>query len=293
MDKKVDTMTVELNNQPPSTEPQNEGEIAESSQGVPSAANPTGAVLMIPRAMLNYVVIAAVCLFVGTIVGITITSRDNAGVTLEMISTAVAGAMKASGSVAAAPSGPAPIVNVSVDDDPSWGSQDAPVTIVEFSDFQCPFCGRFHKDTYDQIRRNYEGKIRFVYRDYPIVQLHPFAEVSAEAADCVNEQGKFWEFHDLLLTNQNITSADDVNKFAAQLGINMMSYNDCMSTHRYQQEVAKDIQDGTSYGVQGTPTFFINGQPLVGAQPYAVFASVIDTQLAKAGQSESTDTPTS
>lgn len=286
-------MTVELNTQPPTTASQNEEEIAISEQSVPSEANPSSTVLVIPRTMLNYVVIAAVCLFVGAIIGMTITSRVSSSLSPEMISTVVAKVMKEDGPVMVASPAPAPIVNASVDDDPSWGPPDAPVTIIEFSDFQCPFCGRFHQDTYDQIRSNYDGKIRFVYRDYPIVQLHPFAEISAEAAECVNEQGKFWEFHDLLLKNQTITSADDVHTLASQLGLSMANYNDCMSTRRYQQEVAKDIQDGNSYGVSGTPTFFINGQPLVGAQPYAVFAAVIDAQLAKVSEGESTVAPSS
>lgn len=288
-------MTIETTDRQPLTERPDVADTSTSERATESAekSKQTDPIVVIPRTTLNYALIAVVCLAVGLVVGITITSKDASGLTLEMVSTAVARSMSESGSRAAAPSGPAPVVNVSTDDDPAWGPQDAPVTIIEFSDFQCPYCARFHQETYKQIRQNYEGKIRFVYRDFPIVQLHPYAEISAEAAECVNEQGKFWEFHDLLLTNQNITSIDDVNRFAAQLGTNMDSYNECMDAHRYQQEVAKDIQDGTSYGVQGTPTFFINGQPVVGAQPYSVFASVIDAQLAKVSQGESTVAPAS
>ncbi len=252
-----------------------------------------GDVLLVRRTTIHYVVIAIVFLIVGILIGTAFNQRATGSeVTPEMISTAVAAvvgnSLRTQG--AAPPAAPAK-VNVSADDDPSWGPQNAPVTIIEFSDFQCPFCGRFHRDTYDQIRKNYSGKIRFVYRDFPIVQLHPYAEISAQAADCVNEQGQFWPYHDLLLSNQDISGASDLRRFAAQLGIDMSTYDDCVRTQRYQQEVAKDLQDGTGYGVQGTPTFFINGQPLVGAQPYVAFASVIDAELAKADQSESTDRP--
>ncbi|MCA0454033.1 MAG: DsbA family protein [Chloroflexi bacterium] len=263
------------------------------SKNPPNPYATEGAVIVIPRTTFNYVVIGIVCLSVGIFLGATLLNpmRGN-DLTFQNIRSAVEDVVTnsaLSGQAAAQKLGQP--INVSVDDDPSWGSEDAPVTIVEFSDFQCPFCGRFHRETYDQLRKDYEGKIRFVYRDFPIVSLHPNAEISAEAADCANEQGKYWEYHDLLLNNQDKSTGSDLSAFASQLGLDMTVFNQCMNTRRYQQEVAKDVLDANSYGVTGTPTFFINGQPLVGAQPYAVFASAIDAELAKSTKGETTLPP--
>lgn len=277
--------------QPDTGTPEAEDRVETMSEQSAQAPGKGGFVLVIQRTTFNYVVIAIAFLISGILIGTAFNQRAaGSEVTVEMVSTAVAAAVSNSlrAQATASPAAPAKL-NVSADDDPSWGPPNAPVTIIEFSDFQCPFCGRFHQDTYDQIRQNYAGKIRFVYRDFPIVQLHPYAEISAQTADCVNEQGKFWPYHDLLLSNQDIAGARDLRKFAAQLELDMSQYDNCVATQRYQQEVAKDLQDGANYGVQGTPTFFINGQPLVGAQPYAVFASVIDAELARAVQNASSD----
>ncbi|MEZ4666487.1 MAG: DsbA family protein [Anaerolineae bacterium] len=281
----------------PTTEQETDNEadtLAETkSKNTPSPYAAEGAVIVISRTTFNYVVIGIVCLAVGIILGATLLNpmRGNE-LTFQNIRSAVEDVVSNSAlSGQAAAQKPTQPINVSVDDDPSWGPQDAPVTIVEFSDFQCPFCGRFHRETYDQLRKDYEGKIRFVYRDFPILSLHPNAEISAEAADCANEQGKYWEYHDLLLSNQDKSFPADLTHFASQLNLNMTAFGECTSSRRYQQEVATDVQDGQSYGVTGTPTFFINGQPLVGAQPYAVFASAIDAELAKAAKDETTLPP--
>ncbi len=255
---------------------------------LPSPYAEEGALIVIPRTTFNYVIIGLACLAVGILLGTTVFNpmRGNE-LTLQTISQAVADGISKSPTVQTAQNQAVPQnINVSADDDPFWGPKDAPVTIVEFSDFQCPYCGRFHKDTYEQLRKNYEGKIRFVYRDFPILSLHPYAEVSAQAADCANEQGKYWEYHDLLLSNQDKYLPADLTNFASQLNLDGTAFTTCISTGRYKQEIAKDVQDGESYGVTGTPTFFINGQALVGAQPYTVFASAIDAELAKANTSE-------
>ncbi|MBI4173203.1 MAG: DsbA family protein [Candidatus Aenigmarchaeota archaeon] len=190
-----------------------------------------------------------------------------------------------------APSGP---VAVSVDDDPALGSANAPVTVIEFSDLQCPFCRRHFTDTYSQIKKDYidTGKIRYVFRDFPL-SFHPQAQVSAEAAECADEQGKFWEFHDKIFTEQNkqgtgtVTfTVDDIKKWGAEIsGMDAAKFNSCVDSGKYKQEVQSDFNAGSAAGVSGTPTFYIckgtsNCQELVGAQPYAAFQQVINQQLA-------------
>jgi protein-disulfide isomerase len=235
------------------------------------------------RSTLNYLLIGGACLFVGLFIGLQIGSQ-NSGLTLNLISTAVVQGINSSnlGQNLAAPS-PAPIVDVSADDDPAWGPEDAPVLMIEFSDFQCPYCGRFHQETYPLIRENYGDRIRFVYRDFPLSSIHPDAFLAAQAADCANEQGDFWAYHDLLFSNQEDLSRTALDGFAVQLGLDTEVFGQCLDVGRYEQEVIRDAQDAQTYGIQGTPTFFINGRPIVGAQPYTVFQAIIEEELAKAG----------
>jgi protein-disulfide isomerase len=171
-------------------------------------------------------------------------------------------------------------VNVSTDGDPVLGSKDAPVTIIEFSDFQCPFCEQFFTQTLPQIKKNYiqTGKIKFVYRDYPL-DFHQYANKAAQAAKCGDEQGKFWEFHDKIFENQNSLNNESLKQFAKELGLNTSEFNNCLDSGKMAQNVLKDFQDGNSYGVTGTPTFFINGKKLVGTQPYEVIQQVIEEEL--------------
>ena len=173
--------------------------------------------------------------------------------------------------------------NVSVDDDPSWGPADAPVTVVEFSDFQCPYCARFVTDTYPQIKQQYEGKIRFVFRDFPLSTIHENAEKAAEAAGCANEQGKFWEYHDILFNNQQALDVASLKNYASQLGLDTTAFNQCLDTGTRAQEIQKDYQDGISYGVTGTPAFIVDGLLMVGAQPLANFQAAIDAALQSGG----------
>jgi len=185
---------------------------------------------------------------------------------------------------------PAPVVQASADDDPSWGPADASVTIIEFSDFQCPFCVRFWNQTLPQIKQEYQGKVRFVYRDFPLTNIHAWAQKAAEAAECADDQDKFWEYHDLIFANQgalseqlNTEGLDGVlatfKSYAPDLGLDTAPFDDCLESGKYTSEVQKDTQDGQSYGVTGTPAFFINGQLVSGAQPFAAFKTVIDAAL--------------
>ncbi len=161
---------------------------------------------------------------------------------------------------------------------PARGPVNAPVEIVEFSDFQCPFCFRAHP-TVQRVLTTYGNKIRFVYRNYPLPS-HPDARPAAEAAQCANEQGKFWEYHDRLFADQSKLDDDDLKASAAALGMDAAKFNACVDSHKYKAAIDADLQAGNEAGVNGTPAFFINGRMLSGAQPYDEFKKVIDEELA-------------
>lgn len=167
-------------------------------------------------------------------------------------------------------------------DDPALGSPEAPVTMVEFSDFECPFCGRFWRDTLPQLEVRYirTGKVRFVYRDFPISAIHASAAKAAEAGACAHEQGKFWPYHDRLFQQQDALGIPNFKRWAAELGLDGVRFNECLDAGRYAGEVAKDYADGQAAGVNGTPTFFVNGRQVVGAVPLEQLAGVIDQALA-------------
>ena len=180
-------------------------------------------------------------------------------------------------------------VPVSVDDDPSMGNKNAKVTIVEFSDYQCPFCRIFWKEALPQILKEYvnTGKARLVYRDYPL-SFHPMAIPSAQAAECAEEQGKYWEMHDKIFGEQEklgqgtVTfTVQDLKRWAGEISLDKTKFNQCLDSNKYKAEVDKDFSDGTAAGVSGTPTLFINGRRVVGAQPFSVFKAIIDEELSK------------
>ena len=170
-----------------------------------------------------------------------------------------------------------PILSVSADDDPSAGPANAPVTIVEFSDFQCPYC-KLSVPTIKEILAKYPDKVRVVYRDYPGPN-HPHAQQAAEAAQCAGDQGKFWEYHDSLFDHQTQGTGWNFTELAKEIELNQDAFVTCLNTGRYREEVEKDLRDGFTLGVSSTPTFFINGRPLVGTQPFAEFQAVIDRLL--------------
>ena len=158
------------------------------------------------------------------------------------------------------------------------GSKDAKVTMVEFSDFQCPFCHNVVA-TVKEVMRQYEGRVKWVYRDFPIASLHPQAPKAAEAARCAGEQGKFWEYHDLLFDSQAQATVVDFKRFADQLKLDAKSFGLCLDNGTHQAAVEADVQDGVRLGITGTPTFFINGRALVGAQPLETFRRIIEAEL--------------
>lgn len=170
-----------------------------------------------------------------------------------------------------------PVLNVSADDDPWTGAAEAPVTIIEFSDFECPYCRR-SVPILKELLAKYPGKLKLVYRDFPGPN-HQHALSAAEAAQCAAEQSRFWEYHDALFTRQAPTTGWNFSALAEDLGLHRSRFDACLKENRYREEVLKDLQDGLKLGVTSTPTFFINGRPLVGARPLADFQTIIDPLL--------------
>ncbi|MBI2462986.1 MAG: DsbA family protein [Candidatus Spechtbacteria bacterium] len=173
-----------------------------------------------------------------------------------------------------------------VDGSPVIGSTDAPVIVVEFADFQCPFCGLFAKNTYSQIKSQYidTGKVKFVYRNFAFLGLE--SQDSANAAYCAQDQGKFWEYHDYLYSHQNGENEgafikDNLKKFAQDLGLDSSSFDSCVDFSKYQDRVTADIKAGRDAGVTGTPTVFIGGKLISGAQGFQIYADAIEAQLSK------------
>ena len=164
----------------------------------------------------------------------------------------------------------------------SEGPADAPVTIVEFSDYQCPYCVRWYQEVSVRLLDAYKGKIRFVYRDFPLYSVHPEAEGAAEAANCAGEQHAYYPYHDLLFGQKYGLGSSAYVKYASDLGLNMVQFGQCVSEHRYKSEIDADVKFASSLGVSSTPTFFVNGLAVVGAQSYEVFQQIIDKELASA-----------
>lgn len=176
-------------------------------------------------------------------------------------------------------------VDVSIDDDAIKGDKNAPVTIVEFSDYECPFCVRFYQNTLPQIVTDYidTGKVRMVFRDFPL-GFHRMARSSSIAAECARDQKgdeMYYEYHDKMYDNQSALSVESLKKWAGELGLNQSEFDDCLDSEKFGDEIDKDFADGQSYGVTGTPAFFINGRKISGAQPFSVFKTIIDEELAK------------
>jgi protein-disulfide isomerase len=171
-----------------------------------------------------------------------------------------------------------PRQKVDVAGHPDKGPKDAPIEVVEFSDFQCPFCQRANP-TVDQVLKTYGDRIHFVYRHFPL-PIHPNARQAAEAAACAGEQGRFWQFHDQLFANPAKLADADLKAHAVTAGLDASKFNACVDGHQSKAEVDKDLAEGNAAGVTGTPAFFINGRSLEGAQPFDAFKRVIDEELA-------------
>ncbi|MBL8137560.1 MAG: thioredoxin domain-containing protein [Acidobacteria bacterium] len=165
--------------------------------------------------------------------------------------------------------------------DPARGQANAPITIVEFSEYQCPFCARV-TPTLKAIEQKYAGKVRLVFKDFPL-QNHLQAPKAAEAAHCAGDQGKYWELHDRLFANQQLLQVPELKKHAAAVGLDQAAFDQCLDSGRHADNVQADIDLGTQMGVGSTPTLYINGRLVTGAQPLALFESIIDEELARKG----------
>src|SRR5262245_13818834 len=168
---------------------------------------------------------------------------------------------------------------------PTRGSANAPVTIVEFSDFECPYCGGLFP-TLKQVEKDYPETVRIVYRQFPLTNIHPHAMKAAEASLCANEQKKFWEFHDSMFSNQSELSVADLKQRAVDLKLDTQAFNQCLDSGRHAAAIQADIQDGARAGVSGTPALFINGRLLAGNQPYAEIKEVIEDELQRKAASK-------
>ena len=170
-----------------------------------------------------------------------------------------------------------PRVAVSAGNSPVKGPSNAPIEIIEFADFQCPFC-QAASPTVTRVLTTYGDRIKLVFRNYPLAS-HPQARPAAEAAQCANEQGKFWPYHDRLFGEPNKLSEAELKQTAAALGLNAPQFNKCVDDHKYRSVIDADAEAGNAAGVTGTPAFFVNGRLLSGAQPFDVFKRVIDEEL--------------
>jgi protein-disulfide isomerase len=239
----------------------------------------------VPRHTLNYVLIAVAFFVLGAGLGVLAYDRVNANTTAQVdaaVNRAVAAAVAAlprGDTVAVEPTrDPNQRFAVDVEGDPAKGVDSAPVTIVEFADFRCGYCRRFLEQTMAPLLETYGENVRFVYRDYPI--LGNDSVTAALAGECAQQQNKFWEFHDLVYANQDDLSIDALSAHAAELEMDVEAFAACIDSEETAAMVQRDYEAGQQLGVSGTPTFFINGRMLVGAQPYQAFADYVDEELA-------------
>ena len=170
--------------------------------------------------------------------------------------------------------------DVPADDDPSLGPAGAPITLIMYSDYECPFCKKWYDEVFKQLVVDYPTQVRFVYKDFPLYGLHESAAPAAEAANCAGEQGKYWEYQDKLFGMEMPLGTDAFKKYAQDLSLDSAKFEECLSSRRFEAEVKADYEFAARMGIQSTPTFFVNGLAIVGAQPLEIFKGVIDQELA-------------
>lgn len=182
----------------------------------------------------------------------------------------------------AAPSAPQEVTryNISEDDDPVYGPAEAAITIIEFSDYECPYCRRWHVEVWPQIQEVYGDQVRLVYRDFPLTTIHANATPAAAAANCAGKQGHYWEYSERLFSMELGLSISAYEQYASEMDLDMNDFTACLESGDQNDEVMADYEYAANLGVRSTPTFFVNGIPLVGAQPFDVFQNLIDQELA-------------
>ena len=224
-----------------------------------------------------YSVLVVLAFAVGILLGYVIWGREPAVVVAE-----------AEQPAADAPVAEAPVVteepqftryDIPTEGYPSLGPDDAPIVIVEFSDFQCPFCRRFHDETYRDLLNAYPGQIRFVYRNLPLTSIHPDAMPSAIASLCANDQNAYWDYHEKLFSSEVLTRETFI-QYATDLSLNVEEFTACLDSGKHDEFISQDMDFALNLGVQSTPTFFINGLAVIGAQPLSTFSQIIDKELA-------------
>jgi protein-disulfide isomerase len=170
--------------------------------------------------------------------------------------------------------------DVPVDDDPVLGPENAAITIIEFSDYECPYCRKWHAEVLEPLMATYPGQIRLVYRDFPLSSIHANAAPAAAAANCANEQGAYWEYNEKLFSMELGLSPTAYRQYASNLGLDAQAFAECLESDRFLDEVQADFDYAAELGVRSTPTFFVNGIAVVGAQPFDLFKDLIDKELA-------------
>jgi protein-disulfide isomerase len=227
-----------------------------------------------------YSVLVVLAFAAGILVGYVAWGR---GTTVTAAAPAVAAAQQPSGQVVEAPVTPKAQFtryDIPTEGYPSLGPADAKIVIVEFSDFQCPYCRRFHEDTYQALLKAYPGQIRFVYRNFPLPpSMHPDAMSAAVASLCANDQNAYWAYHDKLFSSDTLGEETYI-QYATDLGLNVEEFTACLSSGKHDEFIKQDTDFSSNLGVQSTPTFFVNGLAIVGAQPLSSFTQIIDKELA-------------
>lgn len=261
--------------------PQNENVQSESTETASAYAEP---VAVVSRATLNYVIIGIIMFALGLLVGVVGYDRvvqanraENRDLANQVADRVVA-ALGAGGGANAGPRlDPSQVYAIDEAGNPALGPEDATVTIIEFGDFRCSFCKRFQDETIAPLLERYEGRVRFVWRDYPILGQGSFE--ASVAGECADDQGQFWAFHDLLFADQANFTRDGFIAKASQLNMDVEQFTTCYDNQEHREEILADYQAGEALGVTGTPTFFINGRPLIGAQPLDAFVNVVEAEL--------------
>ena len=218
-----------------------------------------------------YSVLVVLAFAVGILVGYVAWGRDPAVTTV----------VQSSGPIAEAPVTQEPQYkryDIPIEGYPSFGPDNAKIVIVEFSDFQCPFCRRFHDETYQALLDAYPGQIRFVYRNLPLTSIHPNAMPAAVASLCANDQNAYWDFLEKLFGCETLVEASYI-RYATDLSLDLDTFTACLSSGSHDEFIQKDMDFALGLGVQSTPTFFINGLAIVGAQPLVNFQQIIDKEL--------------